>query len=626
MQDKALAAIGQLILERENVQDPVDIYIQKPFPGKDWQAVLLVFDLQENDGQWDAVYKGMDIEKVRSEGNNYRKYAYRQGTGRGGDVTLTTKLSFTDPKKTKENKEAIEKKLNAILNQVFDRILKFENEFPEEAAILKAVKKEMLAKRELLEKELLEFYTALDKETAKYSVLSVKFLINGNEKYLRDFEIVKKTLLDYVVKDWYYKKSIGTSKTKDKICSVTGEEEDEIYGLAAPFTFSTIDKPGFIAGFFKPENNWKNYPVSARAATWLDMGKQYVLENLSSSFYKQPYLIIPHPVLPTEKKDLSKIIRLIRTVFIEEAKKKRKERAEERIFKLLAEEKNYFTVDLLFYKKQNQAFRIRMFIEEILPTRFRILFIDVPEKINAKRIYKNAIRIKKNERKDLKFSYEIIKDFFEDKFLDAVNKLFTGQKFDKEFVFQKIIFPLRKILNNPNTSRNEKYKQVLRALMLLDYLQQLNLIPYDKNYTFMEPNIISSSSRFDREKFFEFVKENPGFLDSDLKIGLFALGILVRFLFDLQQANLGNTPFENKLHGYKLNPELLERIYTEALDKIQKYTGFYAYGDLREIIAKYFVPHVHEMKKLSNSELSFYFVAGLELGNQFKRPTDENSN
>ena len=126
-------------------------------------------------------------------------------------------------------------------------------------------------------------------------------------------------------------------------------------------------------------------------------------------------------------------------------------------------------------------------------------------------------------------------------------------------------------------------------------------------------------STFNLTGFNEFVKENSNFLDSDIKVGIFAVGVLVKFLFDIQNASLGSTPFENKLRGYKLNPELLMNVYTEALDKIQKYQkNHYVYADLRDVVSQKFTIKSNELNKLTNNELSFYFVAGLELGKQFK--------
>ncbi len=620
MQDRIIAAIGQWQLDAKKDLEEVDLYIEDMFPGKDWQVLLLQFDVSEEEDGLRCDFKGIDIEKVKADSQSFGKYAYRKGSSRGGDITMTTKLG---PK--------FDTKIKTIKENTFKNILKFSDKFPEDATFFDCLKKSFIQNEERIKAELRSIFGGMKKKEVNVTGLSFKIYKDGKEMYLRDFEIIKHAIIQ-AGSEFKYTHSGIVSLSKNKISSISGKEVETVYGFAAPFKYATPDKPGFISGFFNKKKNWRNYPVGANETLALEIGRKFIKRNLTGYFYGHEYMIVPHPILGVDQKDLKKIISLIQTAIIEEknVKKERRGKAEDYVLKKIAEEKNYFTLDLMFFKedKKTQAITIELMIEEVLPSRFRTLFIDVPQKVNAKKIFKNAITIKR-EKQDLKFSYQLIKDFFDDKFLDAVNKLFPGQKFDKNFVFQKIMHRIRQKYNDAKTSDGfvePIYWLVLKALMLLDYLQQLNLIPYDKNYTFMEPNIISSSSRFDREKFFEFVKENPGFLDSDLKIGLFALGILVRFLFDLQQANLENTPFENKLHGYKLNPELLERIYTEALDKIQKYTGFYAYGDLREIIAKYFVPHVHEMKRLSNSELSFYFVAGLELGNQFKRPSEENNN
>ena len=54
------------------------------------------------------------------------------------------------------------------------------------------------------------------------------------------------------------------------------------------------------------------------------------------------------------------------------------------------------------------------------------------------------------------------------------------------------------------------------------------------------------------------------------------------------------------------------------LNKIGKYKGFYAYGNIRDFINEYFLFKNNLLKKMSNNELSFYFVACLELSNKFR--------
>ena len=190
-------------------------------------------------------------------------------------------------------------------------------------------------------------------------------------------------------------------------------------------------------------------------------------------------------------------------------------------------------------------------------------------------------------------------------------------------MFEKIIKLIQKNYNQGKTSDGwvePTMWSVKKAIMLISYLQELKIINYNKNYKYMEvKNENKGKSSFNLDGFNEFAKENSNFLDSDVKVGVFAVGVLVRFLFDTQAYNLGgNTPFENKLRGYKLNPELLMNVYTEALDKIQKYYDFYIYADLREISNQYFIINSNRLNKLTNNELSFYFVAGLELGEQLK--------
>ena len=86
----------------------------------------------------------------------------------------------------------------------------------------------------------------------------------------------------------------------------------------------------------------------------------------------------------------------------------------------------------------------------------------------------------------------------------------------------------------------------------------------------------------------------------------------------MQQANLGSTPFEKKLKGMHITSRDVERIYTEAVEKINQYSYQNTYKDLREFIADKLSTHKKEIEKMSNQEISFNFVCGLELGRKFK--------
>ena len=291
MQDKAIAAIGRWQLE-ENEQnkdlEPVDLYIENMFPGKDWQILLLIFEITETNGELSCTYKEIDIEKVRADGGGYRKYAYRKGSARGGDVTFSTKLGFP-----------VDKKLKTIKETTFNNLFNLKKDFPKEVDIFELVKDAFNENEEKIKNELGSLFNNFEKNQMVTTGLSFKIIVKGEEKYLRDFEIIKKMIINSGDVINYI--HAGTeSKTKNKTSSVSGEKEDIIYGFAAPFKYSSPDKPGFISGFFNKKLNWRNYPVGANETLILELGRKYIKQNLSGYFYGHEYMMVPNPLIETD--------------------------------------------------------------------------------------------------------------------------------------------------------------------------------------------------------------------------------------------------------------------------------------------------------------------------------------
>lgn len=619
MQDKAIAQIGHWQLEQNRDLDPVDLYIENMFPGKDYQMLLLVFEIISDNGELSCTYKGIDIEKVKNGSASYRKYAYRKGSARGGDVTITTKLSNPADKKLQNIKEAQFKKLTSSKHP--------------NSELFKLIEAEFLKSEITINGDVEGYFKNASKEDQTSTGVSIR-IHKQKDLYLNDFELVRNILLDSGSEKKYDHN--GTeSRTNNSVCSITSEVADNIYGFAAPFKYSSPDKPGFISGFFNKEKFWRNYPVSSKEALALEYGKKFIKQHLTGYFYGHEFLFVPHLIIRSSHEELEIIIVLLKDAFAvardKKVSKEERTEAEEYVQKIIAQQENYFYLDMLFYKedKKTEAIGIEMMLEEVLPSRFSKLFIEVPEIINQNLLFKNAIVIKKVEQ-DLVFSFQIISNFFDDKFLDIVQRVFQGKPISKAFLFERIIALIRKNYNEAKTQ--DKWTEptgwsVLKAIMLINYLRELGLFENNKNYNYMETTTNEKKSgRFNLDGFNEFVKANQSFLDSDIKVGVFAVGVMMRFLFDIQHANLSNTPFENKLRGYKLNPELLIQVYTEALDKIQKYQkNFYVYSDLRDIVSNYFVVKQQDMNAMSNNELSFYFVAGLEMGKKFKNAKEENN-
>lgn len=614
MQDKAFVEIGKLVLKEMGDKEPYQLFIQNMFPEKpNYKMIVAVFELKMIEEQLVCSFKNIDPQIVSIQ--NFQKYAYRKGSARGGDITFTTKFGDIE----KKFKTLVDQQLKGIVSRLSS------SAFSEDFHIFNAVYKFLRQKEnyDQVKQELATFYEGLPKEDKTSSGLSLLFITNGEEKYLSDFGIIQQMLIASGTEEKSEKYGVR-SEGSEKVCSICLQKKVKVHGFASPFKYATVDKPGMISGFFRQENNWKNYPVCTDCSLELELGRTYVANNLSSYFYGKAYYMIPKTILSKDSKNLGKAIKRLRELYSNLSRDGQKvQHREDSLQKMIAEEEDYFNLNLLFYEENatTKAIKIKLMLEEIVPSRFRKLFVDVPNKINGHKLYKGAITIKKVKH-DLLFSFGILKAFFEDDFYSLIQKVFMLQKISYEALYTKIMTVIRENYNRMQTS--DGYVEmtnltIRKAHLTISYFQELGLIENNLNYILMDSiEQPETKSAFDVEKLKQFIADNKGFLDSDYKVGIFSVGILVRLLLNIQQANLGNTPFEKKLKGYHLSAELLKNVYMEALSKISQYQSFYAYSNLREFIDHYFILNIHKVNKISNNELSFYFVSGLEFGNQFK--------
>ena len=613
MQDKAVVQIGKLVLKEMGNKEPYQLFIQNMFPEKaNYKMIVAVFELNTIEGELICSFKNIDPQNASTE--NFQKYAYRKGSARGGDITFTTK--FGD----------IEKKFRTLVDNQFKTLINrlAVTSLIKEHLVFHSVYRYLLKEEnyENIKNELSVFYDSLPKENKSASGLSLMFVIDKEEKYLSDFEIIQHILTLSGTEEKSEKYDVK-SEGSNAMCSVCLQRKPTLHGFASPFKYATVDKPGMVSGFFKQVNNWRNYPICTDCSLEFELGRSYIVNNLSGYFYGNAYYAIPKTVLSKDVRGLERAQLLLKGLYSDLKAGQKIKVKEDSLQKTIAMEEDYFNLNLLFYEENptTKAIKIKLLLEEIVPSRFRKLFVDIPAKINGHPLYKGAITIKK-EKFDLTFNFGVLKTFFEKDFHDLIQRVFMLQHISKEALYTKFMEVIRTNYNRMQSSDGyiEMTNLTLRKAHLTTcYLQELGLIDYNSNYTLMDTNEQAEKRQaFDLEKLRHFVAENQGFLDSDYKVGIFSVGILVRLLLNIQQVNLGNTPFEKKLRGYNLSAELLQSVYVEALNKISQYQGFYAYSNLREFIDHYFILNIHRVHKISNNELSFYFVAGLEFGNQFK--------
>lgn len=619
MQDKAFAAIGKIALKEMGNKEPYQFFIQNMFPEKtNYKMIVISFTIETIGNKLHCSFKNIDSENVNKA--NYVKYAYRKGASRGGDITFTTK--FGD----------VEKKLNTLVENQFKTLIS-KHKNSGEISIFSSIYEFLCDRKnyETIKNQLLSIQSQLSKEDKLGSGLSIRIFKDGKENYLADFIIIQETLKASGTENKSEKYGI-TSKGTNAVCSICLKNQPLIHGFGSPFKFATVDKPGMVSGFFNQANNWKNYPICSQCSMEFELGRNYVVNNFSGYFFGKSYYMVPKTILSRDSNALERAIKRLKTLkqnyadLSKENSLQMVQSYEDSIERMIAKEEkeDLFSLDLLFYEENptTKAIKIKLMLEEILPSRFRKLFLEAPDRVNMHPLYRDALTSKKQSR-DLRFSFGILKTFFENEFYSLIQTVYMLQRFSPEYLYASFMDVIRTNYNKMKTADKgyveHTYLSILKAHLTLSYFQELNLIDYHPNFTLVDINEkTEKKGSFDMEKLKQFLKENKGFIDTDYKAGLFSVGILVRLLLNIQQVNLGNTPFEKKLKGYNLNAELLRTVYMEALNKISQYQGFYAYSNLREFIDEYFILNTDKINKLSNNELSFYFVAGLEFGNKFK--------
>jgi len=611
MQDRAIKDIGKLEFEKNSNLKPYELFTQEPYPNKVCKMLLIEFEMKQSE----IYFKGIDIDNVNEQ--NYSKYAYRKGSSRGGDITFTTKFGDLD------------KKLNTLINTQFPNLIGLsKKEEPNYLSFYKDWRNSFVNNYDKLKAELQDTYDNQEKEDKLKSAFTLTIYINGKRKLLSEFKSVQELIAKNGI-EGNYKKHGVESKGKNQECSVCHKVKTEVYGFGSPFKYSTVDKTGTVSSFFNQKKNWINYPICESCAIEMELGKNYITKYLSKYFFGKRYFLIPKTVLPQDTESLDNALSIFSGIDYQlknsESISSKEDFLMEKIGKI---SNNVFTLNLLFFEENptTKAIKIKIMLEEIPPSRFRKLFIDVPKIVNNNPLFKDIdYHYKKKQKQDLRFSFRLIKQFFNDNFYEMTYKIFMGKRINESELHKRFMEVIR--ANYINKVNNEGFVEngdllIAKCFLIQNYFKEINMINTNNKKINMvtdeEKEEIVRKVSFDFKKLKRFVKENERFGEQGASTGIFGLGVLVHLVFSMQQASLNSTPFEKKLKGLHLTPRDIERIFTEAVEKINQYSYQNTYKELRELIANNLSSNKKKILKMSNQEISFNFVCGLELGKKFK--------
>ena len=615
---EAIRNIGEYVLEKEekSINDPLKILIDNPTNTKNILFILL----NEEDGEFK--YRGVEIEIYSKD--KLVKYLYRKGRSSGSNMTPAAKIAGNVERTFK--------------NRILKWFYKSYSDTDTSNFLIK-IGNCIKNNKELILQNLKEEYNKNN------NFLSLKI----NSQYLGDIRIFRDILINQAKRSFYFTKSFSKdnqiSKSENHFCSVCNKKEKEVYGFVNTFNFYTVDKPGFVSSGFQQKNAWKNYPVCLNCALTLEEGKKYLENYLNFNFYGFRYLLIPKFISGIDKETRKEFFRIMKQQKDPKFRKieiNRLTNAEDEVLELMSKQKNYLNINFIFYAVSNAEFKILLYVENILPSRLRILF-DVKKDIDNIDIFKECMvpifeDKKKTGDRSLELDFGVLRDFFYDftnkrwiskkYFLDIVNKIFTKISVNYEFLLNFII---RKIRDDFVSGYSTKIN-TMKAFMLLNYLNELNILKYKKEEItkmgkLILPKEVGGEIKTKIESFFDKFSD---FFDSNTKKVIFLEGTLAQKLLNIQRlpevsnVQAGKEPFRSRLKGLKLDEKQIKKLLPEIQNKLEEYGKNY-YRDLETIISNYFVLSGDNWS-LTNDEISFYFTLGMNLSNLFKKEKENGGN
>lgn len=606
---ESIKEIGSLEFRKMEGDDKyLEIFTEDFSTGTRYKTVFEIIIVIENNT---SAFK--EIRQREYDDEFKFKYLYRSGSSRGTDITPTAKI--TEPKKTYINK---------ILAGFQDGIQECDNNFIDEKEELQLVLNALSNEKNVIVNKIEEVFNSIPKKE-RTIVLTVVIENNDNRKYIGDFEVFKRRIKEIPIKKFYYsdtyKKEVRGGKC---YCSICNSLKEEVYGLASPFAFFTIDKPGYISGKFSYEKAWRNYPVCKQCAIELELGKRYIEDNLQLNFYGRKFYLIPKLIYSDQLKE---VLRKYKGIFKGDELKKAKDimSPEEKIFKILSKENNTVTFDLMFIEEKNAALNILLNIEDVYPSTFSTLYNQWKE-IKIMNFFSHITYVANFNYLSMLFSSKENNKYF----LDTIDKIIGKGKVEYNFLITFINKRLIEVFIREEKDEFVKgednyYIATLRAYTFIYYLYKLGKFR-NKGELGVEDMVREewNIKDFQNKKvaFEDFFNCNKAFFDSSSKKFVFMIGYLSKKLLNLQVVSEnGRKPFMSNLNGLSITKRDLTRLMPKIQGKFQEYKKEY-YNEELELASQYLIES-NNLNDLANLDIPLYFSMGMNMERKFKLSIDK---
>lgn len=588
---KTLYEIGKILIKTE--PDKFKPWID-PFLGdNEKDKVVIVIEVKDN--------KISDIPILEAyKKSNVDKYLFREAKANATNLVPTFYFQVFSNIEKQENE--VRKKIKKIK----DSINNYKHDFI----------KEQDHEKEQNYKKIGEILRGLNLDTQKQYLLTFK--IDG--KYFGDFEKYKQLFYNEA-----FAKYSKDSNSNNKVCSVTYKKVDRVWGRINTLGF-TVNDQAFARNGFNTSDSYKMFPVSPEAVKILEGAKNYIFNNISKSFSKLNYIILPRFINLNENlreeilNDFINKHALNRNTLSDGGKSLFGN--EELINEIIKDEKlslRGIYYDILFYQKNNAQFLIKLHLSDVLPSQFAKIF-KVKEQIeNQYDIITRWEPDKKEGFKHYYLNFYTIKDFFSTQhktetifhpfFFKVVEAIFYNSHLNEEVVLGFFLEKVSGLFKNRHEKANWYASTYKRSFVIYRFFDLLGLFT-NKNKNIMEENVIVALTMN------EFIEQHKSLFNSEYAKGIFMLGCLVRKLLNVQYANLKSTPFDKRLNNLIIDNKEVQRIFRETKSKLTEYKVAYSELEARIFAA---LADQNETAKLSRDKMSYIFAGGLVMEEEFKK-------
>ena len=592
----------------ESEDKTLEIFTEDFSKGTNYNKVL---EIRILDNKEEVNFKCINIREY--DDSLKVKYLYRAGSSRGTDITPTAKI--TDIDKTYSNK------IIPAIKEGIEYINK--DDLKEEKELLEKIYNILKEEKENISNQLKSIFDSTPKKE-RYYVLTVVIENEDKEIYIGDFEVFKNRIKEIPIKKFYYSATNNKEVlSKDSHCSICNNK-GEVFGLASPFAFYTIDKPGYICGGFNYENAWKNYPVCKQCAIELELGKAYLDEHLTLSFYGRKFYLIPNVIYSN---DLNKILKKYKSTFRKDKDKKAENMAkrEDKIIEILSKEENNITFDLMFIEENNAALNILLNIKDVYPSTFKKIY-ETLEDIKNMNFFSHMDYLVNLGYLNILFNSKEYNKYF----LDIVDKIIGKGKIEYKFLIPFINSKLKEAFIKEEKDEFVKgednyFTATLRAYTFIYYLYKLDKfknkgIEGVEDMTFEMWKLEDFNSK--EEVFEDYFNKNKAFFDTDSKKAVFMIGYLSKKLINLQATQEGGRkPFMSNLNGLNLTKKDLVRLLPKIQGKFMEYKKEYYNEEL--LYTSQYLINSNNLNDLSNLDIPLYFSLGMNMVKKFDLNTKE---